>query len=78
MANLTPNGWETDDNITAGEQARWARDANGTLCMVDPDNEQQAAYVAQLATDADGKTNAAKSIAAWHGVSVVTVAGRQK
>ena len=54
MANLTPNGWETDDNITAGEQARWARDANGTLCMVDPDNEQQAAYVAQLATDASG------------------------
>ena len=54
MANLTPNGWETDDNITAGEQARWARDANGTLCMVDPDNEQQAAYVAQLATDAGG------------------------
>ena len=56
MANLTPNGWETDDNITAGEQARWARDANGTLCMVDPDNEQQAAYVAQLATDAAGQT----------------------
>jgi len=54
MANLTPNGWETDDNITAGEQARWARDANGALCMVDPDNEQQAAYVAQLAMDAAG------------------------
>ena len=52
MANLTPNGWDTDDNITAGEQARWARDANGNLCMVDPDNEQQAVYVAQLATDA--------------------------
>jgi len=54
MANLTPSGWDTDDNITAGEGARWARDANGTLCMVDPDNEQQAAYVAQLATDAAG------------------------
>ena len=37
-----------------------------------------AGNVAQLATDADGKTNAAKSIAAWHGISVVTVAGRQK
>ena len=56
MANLTPNGWDTDDNITAGEQARWARDANGNLCMVDPDNEQQAAYVAQLAADAKTKS----------------------
>ena len=54
MANLTPSGWDTDDNITAGEQARWARDANGTICMVDPDNEQQAAYVAQLETDGMG------------------------
>lgn len=57
MANLTPSGWETDDNITAGEQARWARDANGALCMVDPDNEQQAAYVAQLVTDAAGNVS---------------------
>ena len=38
----------------------------------------KGAGLAQLATDAAGKTNAAKSIAAWHGVSVVTVAGRQK
>lgn len=36
------------------------------------------ANVAMLATDAARKTNAAKSIAAWHGINVVTVAGRQK
>ena len=57
MANLTPSGWETDDNITAGENARWATDANGVRCMVDPDNEQQAAYVAQLATDSGGQSS---------------------
>lgn len=37
-----------------------------------------AGNVATLATDATGKTNAAKSIAAWHGINVIIVAGRQK
>src|SRR5574343_263905 len=38
MANLTPNGWDTED-IVGGEAARWGRDSTGALGLINPDSE---------------------------------------
>ena len=51
---------------------------NGGQALVHTDTFAEQKGFAKLATDAARKTNAAKSIAAWHGINVVTVAGRQK